>query len=273
MQIGISQCLLGEHVRYDGGHRKADFLLNIFDGLVELVPVCPEVEVGMGTPREPVQLRDARMIGAESGRDWTDDMQTYAKSRVETLGGLSAYILKSRSPSCGLDEGLFAKALRDRFPVMPMEQEDSLNDPKLLDNFIERTFAYRRLRTFLLARRSVGELSLFHAQSRLQLEVHEPGSYEQMCSLVGPFDTAAYQARFLSVIGVQITPQRQAEIFDELETELGIDLGVDIDGSDVIGGLRQLKEHVDKHKPPKLYGQTYLKTDDSELILRQRARL
>lgn len=269
MQIGISQCLLGERVRYDGSHKKASFLLDVFKDLVELVPTCPEVEIGMGTPREPIRMRASRLVGVESNRDWTGEMQTYAARRVEQLSDLSAYVLKSRSPSCGLDEGLFAKALRKRFPFMPMEQEDALEDPKVLDNFIERAFAYRRLRSFFLARRSVGRLVLFHAQSKLQLEVHLPGSYAQMFPSVAAFDSAIYQTSFMDVLVIPASPRRHAAIIDKVSKEVGIELA----GQPLIEALWMLKDLVSDRKPPRLYGQTYLKPDDSELILRQRALL
>lgn len=157
LRIGISACLLGESVRYDGGHKRHATLIETLGGVVEWIPVCPEVECGMGTPREPVRLvRTAgglRMLGVESGIDHTARMTAYARDRAEALAraGICGYVLKKRSPSCGLagvqifDEegraveagrGLFAEALVARLPGLPVEEEDRLMDPRLCELFL-----------------------------------------------------------------------------------------------------------------------------------------
>ena len=170
IRVGISSCLLGAAVRYDGQHKRNDFLVDELGPLVEWVPVCPEVEVGMGVPRESVRLvRGAtgatRMLGNQTGDDWTARMEAFAARRVDELARLelSGYVLKSRSPSCGMEHvdlfsnrdpdnqpvragvGLFAAALLRRFPNLPVEEEGRLADPRLRENFIERLFAYHRL--------------------------------------------------------------------------------------------------------------------------------
>jgi uncharacterized protein YbbK (DUF523 family) len=169
IRVGISSCLLGAAVRYDGQHKRNDFLVDELGPLVEWVPVCPEVEVGMGVPRESVRLvrstAATRMLGNQTGEDWTARMEAFAAHRVDELAplGLSAYVLKSRSPSCGMEHvdlfsdrdpdkppvktgvGLFAAALLRRFPHLPVEEEGRLAAPSLRENFIERLFAYHRL--------------------------------------------------------------------------------------------------------------------------------
>jgi uncharacterized protein YbbK (DUF523 family) len=170
-RIGISRCLLGDEVRYDGGHKRDPILVETFGRFVEWVPVCPELEMGMGTPREPIHLvasadgvpsgaHRVRLLGVHSAHDWTRDMDRWRRTRVRELAreNLSGYVLKKDSPSCGLERvrvhgtrgvtrsgrGLFAQALLDAFPNLPMEDEERLHDPQVRHDFIERVFAYHR---------------------------------------------------------------------------------------------------------------------------------
>jgi uncharacterized protein YbbK (DUF523 family) len=178
VRIGVSACLLGQPVRYDGGHRRDAFLVDVLGPRVEFVPVCPEVELGLGTPRETLRLvrraEDVRMIMA-NGVDYTDAMRAYAARRVEALAGerLSGYVLKSRSPSCGLVDaavvpdaapgaaspedrgrGLFAAALVARFPDLPIEDELGLADPATRERFLARVFGYGKTAPGVVLRRT-----------------------------------------------------------------------------------------------------------------------
>lgn len=169
-RVGISRCLLGDEVRYDGTHKRDEALLETLSRHVEWVPVCPEVEVGMGTPREPIQLvagadgvpsgtGRVRLLGVTTGEDWTDRMRAWAQARVRDLAalGLSGYVLKARSPSCGVRDvlvheetadstrtgpGLFAQAVVDGMPGLPVADEDTLRDPHAREEFLERVFRY-----------------------------------------------------------------------------------------------------------------------------------
>lgn len=166
-RIGISACLLGQEVRYDGGHKRNAFLVETLGRYVEWVPVCPEVELGMSTPRPPIRLErrgvEVRLVMPSTGDDYTDAMRGYAERRVEALAAmdLDGYILKQDSPSCGMERvevhhgagapakdgrGLFAEALIARFPDLPVEEEGRLNDPLLRESFITRVFLHHRLR-------------------------------------------------------------------------------------------------------------------------------
>ena len=162
--IGISSCLLGESLRYDGSHKRNSLLLETFGNWVQWLPICPEVEVGMGVPRESLSLfgnpDDPRMLTNETQIDHTQEMRAWAEKRLmqPDLEKIHGYILKSCSPSCGLfdvpvfpstlqDEpqmgrGLFAKTLLRKFPNLPIEEESGLQDPAILENFIERVLAY-----------------------------------------------------------------------------------------------------------------------------------
>ena len=165
IRVGISACLLGEEVRWNGGHKRAQFLIDAFGPSVQWVPVCPEVEAGFGTPREPMRLSRVdgaiRLVTVTTARDLTPRMDDLVRWRLPKLrrDGLSGYILKSNSPSCGLERvtifdrqgietgsgrGLFADALLHQLPELPVEEEGRLSDPRLLNAFVERVFAYHR---------------------------------------------------------------------------------------------------------------------------------
>src|SRR4051812_21716746 len=167
IRVGISACLLGESVRYDGGHKRDPFLTETLGRFVEWVPVCPEVECGLGTPRESMRLvrvaHDVRLLTVKTGVDLTAQLARFTRSRVVELAGedLSGFVLKKDSPSCGLERvkvyerhgaptrtgrGLFAAALVEAMPNLPVEEEGRLSDPRIRDNFVERVFAYWRLR-------------------------------------------------------------------------------------------------------------------------------
>lgn len=165
LRIGISRCLLGDNVRHDGGHKLDNFLIEALGRQVEWVPVCPEVEVGLGTPREPMQLIGdflaPRLVTVNTGVDHTDAMIRFSAQRVRELEscGLSGFIFKSASPSCGIKGvalfhqdrtthggiGLFARAFMKHFPLIPVEEEHRLHDPEALKFFLERASDYRNL--------------------------------------------------------------------------------------------------------------------------------
>jgi uncharacterized protein YbbK (DUF523 family) len=150
LQIGVSSCLLGERVRYNGGHKRNQTVIDLLSDRFEPVPVCPEVEMGMGVPREPVQLAayNERVVGVESGKDWTQAMSGFSSEKLKELTNLSGFIFKSRSPSCAVrdapacnetDEktsGLFARAFMQHFPHIPVIDEEQLQDKILRENFI-----------------------------------------------------------------------------------------------------------------------------------------
>ena len=159
LRIGVSACLLGQHVRYDGGHKRDAFLTDVLGRDVELVPVCPEVEMGLGTPREPMRLErtggSLRLITVSSRVDHTARLEAWAALRLDDLArqDLSGYVFKADSPSCGLERvkvfetqappeltgrGLFAAALLERFPDLPVEDERRLADPAVRGDFMRR---------------------------------------------------------------------------------------------------------------------------------------
>lgn len=204
-RVGISECLLGHQVRHDGGHKRDDRVRDVLGACFEWVAVCPEVEVGMGVPREPVRLVSSRggtrMITVETSNDWTGRMRAYARDRLEQLERqrVRGFILKSGSPSCGMegvrlydDEGaetregigLFAAALRERFPNLPVEEEGRLADAPRRESFVVRVFTYDRWRRLLESEPSAGDVTAFHARHELLIRDHDPERHLRMCSLV-----------------------------------------------------------------------------------------
>lgn len=162
LKLGVSSCLLGESVRYNGEHKRDSTVIDLLGQQFEAVPICPEVELGMGVPREPVRLvaNDAsseRMVGSESGKDWTQAMVDFNSIKLEALRqqNLSGFIFKSRSPSCGPGNvplhheqeksstvGLFAHALMQYFPSLPVIDEEALQDEIVRQDFVARVIQY-----------------------------------------------------------------------------------------------------------------------------------
>ena len=204
-RLGISACLLGQKVRFDGGHKQDVFLCETFGRFVEWIPVCPELEVGMGVPRETVRLvgvaSDPKMIAEGSGKDWTMAMKRFAAIRTKELAALrlSGYVFKKNSPSCGVERvrlyeaknvpsrhgrGIFAAAVMKNLPLLPVEEEGGLNDPALRENFIESVFAYHRWQEALAGPISAGALIDFHTRHKFLLLAHSERHYRRLGRVV-----------------------------------------------------------------------------------------
>ena len=205
IKIGVSTCLLGEPVRYDGGHKRNRYVTDILSEFFQFVPVCPEVECGMPIPRESMRLvgdsKNPRLLTTKTKIDHTNQMPQWAKSRVKELEReeLCGYIFKKDSPSSGLFRvkvytekgmphkvgiGVWARAFTEHFPLIPVEEEGRLNDPHLRENFIERIFTMKRWRETLAKRRSVGSIVDFHTRHKLLILSHSPNHYRAMGKLV-----------------------------------------------------------------------------------------
>ncbi len=181
IQIGVSGCLLGQAVRYDGGHKHHHYLTRSLARRFELVPVCPEVGIGMGVPRPPIRLvgrvAAPRALGREDpSLDVTAKLAAYGRQQARLLAGLSGYIFKSRSPSCGLKKvpvysgarvadgrGLYADAFMSRHPWLPAEEESVLDDPNACELFLQRVAAYRAWQELIAGGLTGVRLRQFHA--------------------------------------------------------------------------------------------------------------
>jgi len=309
VRIGVSSCLLGETVRYDGGHKRDSFLADTFGRFVEWVPVCPEVEAGFGTPREAMRLvqvgPDVRLLTVKTERDVTGQLQSLAERRVIDLEreALSGYVLKKNSPSCGLERvkvydgrgvprnsgrGFFASALVDRFPLLPVEEEGRLADPRLRENFVERVFAYARLRTLFDGRWTVGSLVRFHTAHKLILMSHSTTGYEKLGRLVAGASRVErrhleqrYATGFMSVLATIATRRRHTNVLQHmagyfkrvLDPESKEELLATIDEYrrelvPLIVPVTLIRHHVRMHRVAYLSGQLYLEPHPRELMLR-----
>jgi len=243
-RLGISACLLGEKVRYDGGDKKDDFLTETFGRHVEWVPVCPEVEIGMGIPREAVRLvgdpAKPRMIAERSGKEWTPQFDSFAAKRVQALTGLdlAGYIFKKNSPSCGVERvrvysakgvstrqgrGLFAAAVMRELPLLPVEEEGRLNDPALRENFVERVFAYHRWQRLGRRRRSISSLVDFHTRHKFLLLAHSERHYRTLGRLVAEVKRAPiaaahekYGQLFMEGLAIHATAKKHCNVLHHM---------------------------------------------------------
>lgn len=206
LRLGISTCLLGENVRYDGGHKRNLFLIQTLGSYVDWVSACPEVEIGLSTPRPPIRLERAdgggvRLVMPDSDDDLTGRMTEYAEQKVESLRDLRlvGYVLKSGSPSCGMERvrlydsngvpsrdgvGLFAEALLRLMPQLPVEEEGRLNDAALRENFIARIFARGRWLALSDAGLSMSALMEFHASHKYLLMSRSPSATRELGRLL-----------------------------------------------------------------------------------------
>jgi uncharacterized protein YbgA (DUF1722 family)/uncharacterized protein YbbK (DUF523 family) len=201
IRIGISSCLLGNKVRYDGSHKWDRYITDTLGKYVEFIPVCPEAESGLGVPREAMRLvgdiQNPRLVTNRSGIDHTERMIRWAGLRVKELEqeGLCGFIFKSDSPSSGMERvkvynekgislkkgvGIFARIFMDHFPLLPVEEEGRLHDPLLRENFIESLFVFKRWREMLDQKKRRGGLVDFHTRHKLMLMAHSPKHYQMM---------------------------------------------------------------------------------------------
>jgi uncharacterized protein YbgA (DUF1722 family)/uncharacterized protein YbbK (DUF523 family) len=244
-RLGVSACLLGQSVRYDGGHKRDDFCADLLGPFVEWVPVCPEVEVGMPIPRPSIRLTGRseapRLVAERTGEDWTERMQAFAEARVEGLAGLdlSGYVLKKDSPSCGMARvrvygprggapakdgvGAFARALLARLPLLPVEEEGRLHDPLLRESFIERVFAYARWKALRAGGLTRGRLVEFHTAHKLALLAHHPDAYRTLGKIVAaakgrPIAEVGdeYGALFMAALGKVATRGRHLNVLQHM---------------------------------------------------------
>lgn len=202
--VGISQCLLGEAVRYDGGHKHDYFITGTLAHFFDFVPVCPEMAIGMGVPREPIHLVARRSsphaVGIrDTSLDVTDALHTYGEDQARKLTTLCGYIFKRGSPSCGMEhvkvysksgvprqngQGIYAKAFMDNQPLVPCEEEGRLGDQQLRENFIQRVFVLHRWRQVLTRRLTPGKLMDFHTRHKYIVMAHRPRTYQQLDRLI-----------------------------------------------------------------------------------------
>ncbi|UCG11663.1 MAG: DUF523 and DUF1722 domain-containing protein, partial [Deltaproteobacteria bacterium] len=218
IRIGISACLLGEKVRFDGGHKLDRYIVNTLGQYFDFVPVCPEVECGLGIPRESMRLvgdpENPRLITHKTKMDHTERLLSWARGRVRELEreDLCGFIFKKDSPSSGMERvrvytekgmpskkgvGMFTRVFMGHFPLLPVEDEGRLHDPKLRENFIEQVFALKRWREILAKPPRLGHVVDFHTRHKLLVLSHSPSHHRQMGKLVADGKTVPVQKLYM----------------------------------------------------------------------------
>lgn len=206
LRLGISSCLLGNEVRYDGGHKRDIWIVNTLGDFAEYVVLCPEHDCGLSIPREAMNLKgkkdEYRMVTAKTGIDHTQKMLDWSETAIAGLETekLCGYILKSKSPSCGMERvkiyplhggpagktgvGIFARELIKAYPLLPIEEEGRLHDAAIRENFIERVFIMQRWHDLLSRKVGPAEIINFHTIHKYLLMAHSPQHYREMGKLV-----------------------------------------------------------------------------------------
>ncbi|MDY0038826.1 MAG: DUF523 and DUF1722 domain-containing protein [Desulforhabdus sp.] len=308
IKLGISTCLLGEPVRYDGGHKLDRFLRDTLGQYVQYVPVCPEAECGFGVPRESMHLEGdpqaPRLVTTRSRRDVTEPMRSWAEKRVVELeqDELCGFIFKSNSPSSGMERvkifangtarktgvGIFAGIFMKHFPLLPVEEEGRLHDPHLRESFIERIFVFKRWRETVLEGRKKKSIIDFHTRHKLLLMSHTPRHYSVMGKLVakaGELDTedlyAQYIALLMEALKLKATAKKNRNVLQHLMGYFKKQLSADekrelqevIDfyhrgHVPLIVPITLINHYVRKYDQPYLKEQYYLQPHPVELQLR-----
>lgn len=310
IRLGVSACLMGHKVRFDGGHKRDAYLTDTLSQWVQWIPICPEAGAGLGTPRETLRLvgsADApRAIARRSATDHTDAIVAFADGEMARLGGLglSGFVLKSKSPSCGLMRvkvygdatsmptktgiGLFARRLTATFPLLPVEEEGRLCDPRLREAFIEQVFAYKRWQDFIAGGASRAGLVAFHAAHKYLVMAHSPIHYKELGQLVAaPQAHAAatwysrYGALFITALRRPATVRKHCNVLQHmagyfktlLDTAAKAELGEVIDDFrqglvPLIVPVTLLRHYTRLHNVTYLADQVYLQPTPKELALR-----
>ncbi|SIQ86962.1 Uncharacterized conserved protein YbgA, DUF1722 family [Aeromonas sp. RU39B] len=204
IKVGISACLLGAPVRYDGGHKRSPFCERELAEFFEYHPVCPEMAIGLGTPRPTIRLvkrqGEVRAEASNGSFDVTDQLIAFSEQKVRELDFISGYILCAKSPSCGMERvkvyggaqgaakegvGLFAQALMQAHPLLPVEEEGRLNDPILRENFVTRVFAYHDWQVLSQSPLTAARLIAFHSRYKYLVLAHAPKAYRALGKLLG----------------------------------------------------------------------------------------
>jgi uncharacterized protein YbgA (DUF1722 family)/uncharacterized protein YbbK (DUF523 family) len=317
IKLGISSCLLGNKVRYDGGHKLDPFLVNTLGQFVEYVPVCPEVESGFPVPREAFRLvgdpEKPRLITRQGRVDATPQMERWLARKLPQLEkeGLCGFIFKSQSPSSGMERvkvynekgmaekkgiGIFARALMERLPLLPVEEEGRLQDIQLRENFIVRIFAYRRWQELLAGGAATGlgtagRLVDFQRRHKYLLMAHSPETARQLGKLTASAGSrplggilAEYEKLFMAALKQKATVRKNANVLQHMFGYFKKQLD-DFEKKEMLATIENyhqslvplivpltlLKHYIDKFHETYLSDQYYLDPHPLELKLRNHA--
>jgi uncharacterized protein YbgA (DUF1722 family)/uncharacterized protein YbbK (DUF523 family) len=309
IKMGISACLLGEQVRFDGGHKLDRYIVNTLGQYFDFVPVCPEVECGLGIPRESMRLvgdaENPRLISNKTKIDHTERLSSWARERVRKLEReeLCGFIFKKDSPSSGMERvrvysekgmpaktgvGMFARVFMWHFPLLPVEDEGRLHDPKLRENFIEQVFALKRWREVLTKPPLLGHVVDFHTRHKLLVLSHSPIHHRQMGKLVAGGKALSVQELYLQyekllmeALKLKTTLRKNVNVLHHVMGYFKKDLSKD-EKQELVEIIQHYREglvplivpitlinhYVRKYQQPYLQQQTYLNPHPIALRLR-----
>jgi len=312
IKIGVSSCLLGNKVRYNGGHARDRFITGTLGEYVEFVPVCPEVECGLGIPRLTMHLKgdveNPRLVTTKTGEDHTARMVKWAKKRLDelTTENLCGFVFKRNSPSSGMarvkvfndkgqpvkkGSGIFAGMFMKHFPLIPVEEDGRLNDPKLRENFIEQIFALKRWRDTTASGMKRGNLVDFHTRNKMLIRSHSENHYRQMGKLVAAAKSMSpaalfnrYEALLIDALRLKSTVAKHTNVMmhmlgyfkknltgDEKQEMLEIIEAYRGELVPLIVPLTLFSHYVRKYDQTYLKQQTYLNPHPTALKLRNHA--
>jgi len=266
--VGISACLLGQQVRFDGGHKRHAYAVDVLARYFSYVPVCPEVAIGLGIPRPTLRLvgdpERPRALGVKDpSLDVTARLEDFAGRQVPLLRGLSGFILKKDSPSCGMERvrvyseakgmpsrsgaGIFARELLRGLPHLPVEEEGRLNDPVLRENFVNRVFVYNRWQLLLAKGLTAGGLIGFHSSHKYLVMAHSQAAYQRMGKLLSNLAVPSlralsteYERELMTALKRRVTPQRHVNVLQHI-------MGYLKDRIDA-GDKRELLESIESYR-------------------------
>jgi len=313
IRMGVSSCLLGHKVRFDGQHKKDPYIVHTLGQFFDFVPVCPEVECGLGIPREAMHLegdpKQPRLVTVRTHIDLTERMETYARRRVEELAAmdLHGFIFKADSPSSGMERvkvysqpgsspsrngvGIFARIFMERFPLLPVEEEGRLHDPKLREMFIEAVFTLRRWRDLRAQKPDAASLMTFHAQHKYLLMAHSPRLLAEAGRIVAQttkkeFENSldAYERTLVAALRVKTTTAKNVNVLMHMLGYFKKTLD-DADRAELLELIEHYRQgfvplvvpvtliahHVRRLDTPYLKDQVYLQPHPIELALRNHA--
>lgn len=308
IRLGISRCLLGQAVRHDGGHKANAYAVHFLSDYFKLEGVCPEVESGMSIPRPTIHLigdpRQPQLVEViNEEKDHTESVKTFSQGHMKKIAPLSGFILKNRSPTCGMERvkvyqtppnqpkmgrGIFAKVLMDTYPLLPVEEEGRLNDYRLRENFIERIFVYYRWQNFLKKGVSAKRLLTFHTEHKLTLLAHDQMTYRVLGKKLANLkqkDLVSFQEDYIQAVMCAMqkmtTPKSHTNVLMHIQGyfKRELDKGDKTELKETIEAYRTgklplivpialLKHHLRRHPDPYLEKQRYLFPYPEELMLR-----
>jgi uncharacterized protein YbgA (DUF1722 family)/uncharacterized protein YbbK (DUF523 family) len=309
LRIGISSCLLGNEVRFDAGHKHSAYITRTLGAYFEFVPFCPEVAIGLGIPRPPIRLVSVdgaiRVRGVrDPAQDVTDALIENGRTVARQLAGVSGYLFKKGSPSCGMERvrvyhpesgqsldtsaGIFARTIMQALPELPVEEEGRLMDPRLRENFVERVFIYHRWHCYCANAITPAALVDFHTRHKFSVLAHDEPAYRELGRLVadaGGSDIGATAGEYIRLLMRALariaTPKQHANVLMHI---MGF-FKADLDAADkaellacideyrleqvpLIVPLTLIRHHLRRHPNDYLSAQFYLNPHPRELMLR-----